>query len=104
MNHFLHFFRSRAPGRDPALDAFIKAATKGLMTCQPRKSFPNICTEEKRALKELKNNADIIIKPADKGGAVVVLNITDYIAECTTYYCKLNSDTSKKYKKVLVMD
>ncbi|GFO20863.1 hypothetical protein PoB_004736800 [Plakobranchus ocellatus] len=53
-------------GRDPALDAFTKTVTKDLMTCQPRKSFPNIRTEEKRALKELKNNADIIIKPADK--------------------------------------
>ncbi|GFO06495.1 flagellar protein flil [Plakobranchus ocellatus] len=36
--------------RDPALDAFIKAVTKDLMTCQPRKCFPNIRTEEKRAL------------------------------------------------------
>ncbi|GFO26034.1 hypothetical protein PoB_005253900 [Plakobranchus ocellatus] len=92
-------------GRDPALDAFIKAVTKDLMTCQPRKCFPNIRTEDKRALKELKNNADIIIKPADKGGAVVVLNTTDYIAECTrqlsnaTYYRKLNSDPTKKYNK-----
>ncbi|GFO26033.1 hypothetical protein PoB_005253800 [Plakobranchus ocellatus] len=94
-------------GRDPALDAFIKlkAVTKDLMTCQPRKCFLNIRTEEKRALKELKNNADIIIKPADKGGAVVVLNTTDYIAECTrqlsnaTYYRKLNSDPTKKYNK-----
>ncbi|GFO04317.1 hypothetical protein PoB_003082200 [Plakobranchus ocellatus] len=70
-----------------------------------RKCFPNIRTEEKRALKELKNNADIIIKPADKGGAVVVLNTTDYIAECTrqlsnaTYYRKLYSDPTKKYNK-----
>ncbi|GFO43129.1 hypothetical protein PoB_006963400 [Plakobranchus ocellatus] len=75
------------------------------MTCQPRKSFPNICTEEKRALKELKNNADIIIKPADKGGAVVVLNTTDYIVECTgqlsntAYYRSLNFDPTKKYNK-----
>ncbi|GFN78605.1 flagellar protein flil [Plakobranchus ocellatus] len=85
-------------GRDKALDAFIKAVTKDLMTCQPRKCFPNIRTEEKRALKELKNNAD-------KGGAVVVLNTTDYIAECTrqlsnaTHYRKLNSDPTKKYNK-----
>ncbi|GFO00957.1 hypothetical protein PoB_002746200 [Plakobranchus ocellatus] len=75
------------------------------MTCQPRNCFPNIRTEEKRALKELKNNAHIIIKPADKGGAVVVLNTPDYIAECTrqlsnaTYYRKLNSDPTKKYNK-----
>ncbi|GFO38656.1 flagellar protein flil [Plakobranchus ocellatus] len=94
-------------GRDPALDAYIKVVTKDLITCQPGKSFPNIRTEEKRALKELKNNADIIIiiKPADKGGAVVHLNTTDHIAECTRqlsdtkYYQKLNSDPTKKFNK-----
>ncbi|GFO22560.1 flagellar protein flil [Plakobranchus ocellatus] len=34
-------------GRDPALDAFIKAVTKDLMPCQPRKCFPNIRIGEK---------------------------------------------------------
>ena len=33
------------------------------------------------AIEELKNNKEIIIKPADKGSAVVVKNTGDYIKE-----------------------
>jgi len=35
---------------------------------------PNISKAEARAITELKNIGSIIIKPADKGGAVVVMN------------------------------
>ena len=34
----------------------------------------NLSTQQLRTLKTLKNNPNIIIKPADKGGAVVVMN------------------------------
>ena len=36
---------------------------------------------EKSALKELSKNRNIVIKPADKGGAVIVMDTTDYINE-----------------------
>ncbi|CAJ0921621.1 unnamed protein product [Ranitomeya imitator] len=42
---------------------------------------PNITVEESRALKELVHDGDIIIKPADKGGAVVIMDRQKYIAE-----------------------
>ena len=41
----------------------------------------NITNGEKQAFKLLTSNKSITIKPADKGGAVVVLNTTDYINE-----------------------
>lgn len=56
---------------------------------------PNLSESEKRALSELKRNKDIIIKKADKGGAVVILNRIDYINEAMR---QLNDD--KSYKKL----
>ncbi|GFR92967.1 hypothetical protein ElyMa_004366400 [Elysia marginata] len=70
------------------------------MTSKPRKTFPNLRNGEKQALNELKKNKNITIKPADKGGAVVVLNTSDYIAECTkqlsniTHYQPLSANPS----------
>ncbi|KAL7386813.1 hypothetical protein ABVT39_014020 [Epinephelus coioides] len=41
----------------------------------------NLSPHERDALKELSDNKDIIIKPADKGGAVVVLDYNKYLNE-----------------------
>ena len=39
---------------------------------------PNITSNELRDLKQLKEDRDIIVLPADKGGAVVVLDRIEY--------------------------
>ena len=44
----------------------------------------NTTTEERRALRDLKQNSDIVVLPADKGNAVVVLNKSDYRAGVTS--------------------
>ena len=36
------------------------------------KSYPNLPTDKREALKSLMNDNEIIIKPADKGSAVVI--------------------------------
>ena len=41
----------------------------------------NLNKVEYQSIKSLKNNPDIIIKPADKGSAIVLLNKDNYIAE-----------------------
>ena len=46
---------------------------------QPRKK--NLNKVEYQSIKSLRNNPDIIIKPADKGSAIVILNKDNYIAE-----------------------
>ena len=46
---------------------------------QPKKK--NLTQEEYKSIKSLKTNPDIIIKPADKGSAIVILNKDNHIAE-----------------------
>ena len=71
----------------------------------------NLSRSERCAIQTLKNNKDIIIKPADKGSAVVILNTTDYISEArgqlnnTKFYKKLYHDPTPDHnlevKKIL---
>lgn len=57
----------------------------------------NLTEDENQALTELKQNKHIVIKPADKGSAVVILSREQYIFEAmrqledTHYYRKLDS-------------
>lgn len=57
----------------------------------------NLTEDEIQALTELKHNKHIVIKPADKGSAVVILSRDQYIFEAmrqlqdTNYYRKLDS-------------
>ena len=63
---------------------------------QPRDK--NLTKEEYQAIKSLKHNSDIIIKPADKGSAIVVLDKQSYIQEGqrqlndTKFYEQTDSD------------
>ena len=45
------------------------------------KNFPNLHSEKREALRELKSDRSIVIKEADKGSAVVVWDRDDYVAE-----------------------
>ena len=47
----------------------------------PKNNFQNLTRSERDAIKSLMANKNIVVKPADKGGAVVVMNVTDYINE-----------------------
>lgn len=63
--------------------------------CTIIKEKPNLLVEEIRAIKELKENKHIVIKPADKGSAVVILGRDQYIREVNR---QLNDD--KYYTKL----
>ena len=41
----------------------------------------NLKKHEYQAMRELYNNNDIVIKAADKGSSIVIMNTTDYISE-----------------------
>ena len=63
----------------------------------------NMSPNETRALKELCDNKDIVIKPADKGSAVVIMQREDYLKEGyrqlsdISYYRKLDHDPTAEF-------
>ena len=68
----------------------------------------NITQQEREAIKSLKDNKDIMVIPADKGRAVVVMNSRDYKAkseellEDNKTYKKLKSNPTSRYKTKLI--
>jgi hypothetical protein len=82
-NHYK--FRQPSKWNPPApfqLEAFIAMNETRLNEYSyPTSSPPNLRFKEKIALAELKQAKNIIIKPADKGSAVVIQNLDDYINE-----------------------
>lgn len=69
---------------------------------RPRREFPNLTEDEAEALRELRDNKHIVIKPADKGSVVVICSREQYLWEG---YRQLND---KKYylklKKPIYLD
>ena len=90
-----------------ALEAMVLANEHGLNQRPSFKRAPreNISLEEKLAITSLKNNSEIVIKPADKGSAVVVMNRCDYLAEGyrqlsdRKFYQQLESNPTDDYRK-----
>lgn len=69
---------------------------------------PNLTRVEIDALKELTENRKITIKPADKGGGIVIMDITAYIQEAhrqlndTEVYFKLSNDPKSEFEGELL--
>jgi len=82
-----HLFREASkfdpsPDNFPALDTYCKTTRLSIYKFETKPcKFDNLLPGEKQAIKELTNNPNIIIKPADKGGCTVIMNTVDYIAE-----------------------
>lgn len=61
----------------------------------------NLSIQEKEALNTLASDSSIVIKPADKSRAIVVMNKKEYIAEASRqlqdidFYAPINSDPTK---------
>lgn len=74
----------------------IKKDQQSIAKLRETKDRPNLTKEEEKALRDLKNNSNIIIKPADKGSAIVIMDRTDYVKEAlrqlhdTKYYQPLS--------------
>ena len=67
----------------------------------------NLSAEEKRSIKDLFSDKTITIKPADKGGAVVIQNTTDYINEAKrqlsnrNFYKQVTEDLTDKHTELI---
>ena len=57
----------------------LKQQIRRLAPSNPDK--PNLTPEQTQALDLLRKNKDIVVKPADKGSAIVIMNRKDYILE-----------------------
>ncbi len=75
--------KSKGPIGPTNLEAFISANEKDFLNRSPyiRKHRYNLNRGELTVLNELKSNNNIIIRSADKGSAVVILNREDYLKE-----------------------
>ena len=92
-------FNPRGP---TCLETFITnnyEATSKLPSVKHRRQ--NLSIEEKQAIKNLSSNRAIVIKLADKGSGVVIMNTQDYVREAqrqlsdTNFYEKLDSDPTE---------
>uniref|UniRef100_A0A8D0D3F2 Uncharacterized protein n=1 Tax=Sander lucioperca TaxID=283035 RepID=A0A8D0D3F2_SANLU len=68
------------------------------------KVYNNLSKEEREAVMDLSKDNRIVVRPADKGGAVVLQNVGDYESEIKrqlsdlTFYEKLASDPTNRLK------
>ena len=97
-----HKFTNKSTWTPPAntnIGALIAANEKDLQDyiTPSRGSKSNITKDQRTAIRQLSCNHNIVIKPADKGSAVVIQNITDYISEGerqlkdTTFYTPVDT-------------
>ena len=72
------------PNNHHTINTYAEAVKKDIeqiKTVTPRKIKPNLSKDKKVALKGLSKRDDIIIINADKSGAVVIMDVNDYIRE-----------------------
>ena len=71
------------------------------------KGHNNLSGTGRAAIRELREREDIIIRKADKGGAIVVLDTYDYISEAElqlsneTFYKEVKDDPTELFKQEL---
>ena len=98
-------------GRNAALEIYIQQVRTDvehqLDNINKKHCHDNLLSHQRKALRELWQRSDIIIKPADKGSVVVVLSKDDYIKEAErqlsnhAHYQKLNSNSTLRYASVI---
>jgi len=98
--------------QSPLLEKYIYETTKNIEAMSFDSHYKHNCTKnETRALRALKTNDNIIIKPADKGGSITIMNTWDYEQEAmrqlndTNNYIAIDTplteDTNTKVLKII---
>ena len=98
----------RAPTGSPSLETFINVNEMSLNNTKTHNiSNQNITEGKRRALRNLSKDKSITIKPADKGGALVIQDTKDYVKEAHRQlddiktYRKLDKDPTESFANVV---
>jgi hypothetical protein len=92
-------------GKNHQLDRFINCVTYDTASFIHPGNGTNLSPKELLALKSLRDNRDIVIKPSDKGGAIVIWGKKEYRAEADRqladkqFYRKVGRDNTLKISK-----
>jgi hypothetical protein len=110
-DHNINIFRNKSTwsppeGQDTTLDLFIKTVKNELLKDETRpKLKSNLTKNQYMGLKQLCDNPHIVMKKADKGSCVVVMNTNDYITEGlrqlnnAEHYQALDNDPTDKFSQ-----
>ena len=86
-----------------SLKSFKMAFKNNLLYSKPTRSrHINLTKEQRSGLLKLTNNSEIVIKKANKGSAVVVMNTQDYLREAyrqlmdQNFYIKIHKDPTEE--------
>ena len=93
----------------PNLAYIIASYETGLLTTLPRRKHTatNTSRSDSKCISDLAKDSNIVIKKADKGGAVVLQNRADYMkeGECQLsdgkFYQKVNSDLTYSHNDIV---
>lgn len=98
-------------GRDKWLDEYIRQVKEDVIRGLNRKFSSNITVSEDKAMRELLHDQSIIIRPADKGSGIVVMDTNQYVDQLeneminSASYDQVKVDKSKqitnKIKKLI---
>ena len=92
-----------------SVTSFIEAVDKDLSHPKEKQEIErnNLTKDELLGLEPLKKRDDIIITKADKGGAVVIISLKDYIKEAkrqldnTEFYTKLEVNPTPTHSELI---
>ena len=88
------------------VDTFIEKIQKDLSELKPN-NRDNLTRPERKALNSHKKRDDIIITIADKGGAIVIIDVNDYLKEAhrqlkdEDFYAELTHIPTSKYGDII---
>ena len=96
-------------GQFASLDFFVKKCRHDInkLNFNRNTKFSNLSSEERAALKNLSKRKDIIVKAADKGGALVVWRADLYQKEAlrqlsdTSFYAKVDKDLTSTNQQIV---
>ena len=100
------------PSKNTTLESFIDLVKNDVQTATSTNipTHNNLTPAEKGALQELKERDDIVIKSADKGSAVVVMDKVDYLEEANRqltderFYKQLDSDPTEEFSTKITQE